>query len=123
MVLEMVLITKNMKQRPLTSIQLTVLTMKMAGENKYAISQFLGIHPDTVSLKYRAILRGIQKGAYNNLPKLNATGDLFECCTAEEFALDRTTGGWIGQPWVFIWHVQSVGEYLRTAHIAISVKR
>ena len=88
-----------MKQRALTNIQLTVLTMRMVGRSNYTISAVLGVHPDTVSCKWRAIQKGIAKGAYNNLPEsLNATGDLFECATAEEFALDRTTGGWIGQP-------------------------
>lgn len=67
-----------MKQRPLTRIQLTVIMMKMHGNNNYAISQVLGIHPDTVSNKWTAIQRGIAKGAYNNLPDhLSDSGDLF----------------------------------------------
>ena len=71
-----------MKQRALTDIQLTVIMMKIHGNNNYAISQVLGIHPDTVSCKWSAINRGIAKGAYNNLPKhLNASGDLFEDAT------------------------------------------
>lgn len=67
-----------MKQRSLTKIQLTVLTMKLAGNSNYAISRVLGIHPDTVSNKYSDIRRGMAKGAYNNLPnELNINGDLF----------------------------------------------
>jgi DNA-binding CsgD family transcriptional regulator len=67
-----------MKQRPLTDIQLTVLTLKQLGNTNYAISQVLGCHPDTVSNKWTAIKRGIAKGAYNNVPgNLNTTQDLF----------------------------------------------
>lgn len=89
-----------MKQRPLTKIQLTVLTMKLAGNGNYAISQVVGIHPDTVSNKWTAIQKGIAKGAYNNLPDtLNSTGDLFsEVNNPVVAGIDRTTSGAIGQP-------------------------
>lgn len=67
-----------MKQRPLTQKQLTVLSMKMAGHTNAAISAVIGVHPDTVSNKYSAIVKGIDKGAYNNLPDtLRLSGDLF----------------------------------------------
>jgi len=75
----MILARNNMKQRPLTKIQLTVLTMKLAGDSNDQISHVLSIHPATVSNKYSAIRRGIAKGAYNNLPnELNINGDLFK---------------------------------------------
>ncbi len=68
-----------MKQRPLTEIQLTVLQMKLSGCSREGIGAKLCIHPDTVSGKYQAIMRGIAKGSYNNLPaEYRATGDLFD---------------------------------------------
>lgn len=67
-----------MKQRLLTEIQLTVLTMKLAGNSYFEISQVLHIHPATVSGKYAAIRRGISKDAYSNVPDVqNVNGDLF----------------------------------------------
>jgi transcriptional regulator len=57
------------KQRPLTQIQLTVLTLKLDGATNQSIAEILGIHPATVSCKYSDIKRGIAKGAYNNLPE------------------------------------------------------
>lgn len=67
------------KQRPLTKIQMTVLRLKLLGNDNYKIAQVLGIHPDTVSHKYSDIRKGIAKGAYNNLPpEVNLNGDLFQ---------------------------------------------
>ncbi len=66
------------KQRSLTDIQLTVLTLKNAGNSNYVISQVLGLHPNTVSKKYADIRKGIAKGSYNNLPEnINPNGSLF----------------------------------------------
>lgn len=68
-----------MKQRALTHTQLTVIQMRMAGNNNSSIAAVIGVHPDTVSNKYCDILKGIAKGAYNNLPmEMRVTGDLFE---------------------------------------------
>ncbi|MGV3581879.1 MAG: LuxR C-terminal-related transcriptional regulator [Methylophilus sp.] len=67
------------KQRQLTEIQLSVLTMRLNGKTTNEIASKLGIHPNTVSKKYRAMMRGIAKGAYSNLPaEFSATGDLFK---------------------------------------------
>lgn len=67
-----------MKQRPLTDIQLTVIRMRMEGKSNQAIGHTLSIHPATVSCKWRAIQKGIAKGAYNNLPDdLCTSKDLF----------------------------------------------
>lgn len=66
------------KQRRLTDIQLTVLNMKLAKRTNAEIACVIGVHPATVSCKWRDIQKGIKKGAYNNLPgDFPATKDLF----------------------------------------------
>lgn len=70
---------KLKKQRPLTEVQLVVIHMKMAKKTNDEIAIAVGIHPATVSCKWRAIQKGIAKGAYNNLPtSMNFSGDLFD---------------------------------------------
>lgn len=66
-----------MKQRPLTDIQRRLLEMDVAGATDAAIAAELGVHVKTVALKRAAIRKGIAKGAYNNLPSIPASGDLF----------------------------------------------
>ena len=70
---------KFKKQRNLTDIQLKVIEMKMSRNSNAQIAAVIGVHPDTVSCKWRDIQKGIAKGAYRNLPDhLSVTGDLFE---------------------------------------------
>lgn len=53
--------------------------MRLNGKSNNEIASKLGIHPATVNNKYTDIMRGMKKGAYNNLPtEYSATGDLFK---------------------------------------------
>lgn len=55
-----------MKQRQLTEIQLTVISMDREGRSDHEIAAKLGIHVGTVRLKRAAIRRGVAKNAYSN---------------------------------------------------------
>lgn len=67
-----------MAQRDLTDKQRRLIEMDVAGATDAAIAEELGIHIKTVQIKRAAIRRGIAKGAYQNLPAMPASGDLFE---------------------------------------------
>lgn len=63
------------KKRKLTEVQITVINMIEAGFTYKRIGEALGINENTARQKHKAIILGIKKGAYCNLPpKMN---DLF----------------------------------------------
>ena len=67
--------TDNAAKRKLTEIQMTVFNMIEAGFTYKRIGEALGINENTARQKHKAIISGIKKGAYCNLPpKMN---DLF----------------------------------------------